>query len=760
MKFVHKTLGLLLASVALASCGGGGGDGHGAFEPPQAGSITLTPAGGSTTLPLNVGGANLWSLASPYTNEVDIHWTNADGSPVSGHDITCSVTNLAVISIHVLDDPSTDADESAANWGNIQVHSDTGHASCWVFSTGQAGQATLNVGGADPVTGASVSKSLVFTVQNASAALPASVTMTSDPPGVYFSGSNGNQSSVLSVTVLDGGQQPVPDPASGNSGADNVLLELVTNPNGNARLSANSVSGSVSGSSVATHTVHGVATASFQSGNVQGPIQIRATSDRSDNNVTNGISDPVSTTFSVIVSDGKLYSIEITSPVLAPNLPGIVLNSVSGDVTSGSSTIPPDPDATLSLTVSALAKDRQDNPVLPGTALHFGAVDEPVGAPGSANDNEFLISGSHGNPQEGGTLFTATDGEFTTAGGGAGPGDALVVFDHDVNGNVIQGNSDLVSALTVQSVTSATTLTVASPFNRNDTTGASVDYGAVLPYLVGRGVHGTIASAATTNELGVAHTSLTYTVNAVGNAVAMWAQGDGIDTVTGGQRRVTDAGTFTYPGVAPATLVVTPLTIAGNTTTTVTACVTDALGISLRGVSVGFLFTFSGGGNGTVDGHSGTGVFAHKTGLNGCASASVTTTGVSGGSTGGTAGTLTISAAGQAQDVNITAPITHTLTVNVNATSANVLPGSYTVGINGSSFSPPVGNASCTAIVQASGTPATQTCTYQVTDGANVALTESGPSTFAGWSDDCAGGGTAANTSVVVTGDAICTATW
>ena len=49
-------------------------------------------------------------------------------------------------------------DESAIDWGNIQVHSDTGHAICWVFSTGQAGDATLNVGGVDPVTGATVSQ--------------------------------------------------------------------------------------------------------------------------------------------------------------------------------------------------------------------------------------------------------------------------------------------------------------------------------------------------------------------------------------------------------------------------------------------------------------------------------------------------------------------------------------------------------------------------------------------------------------------------
>ena len=199
--------------------------------------------------------------------------------------------------------------------------------------------------------------------------------------------------------------------------------------------------------------------------------------------------------------------------------------------------------------------------MLPGTSIRFGAVDEPVGAPGSVDDNVFLISGTDGNPQEGGTLFTAPTGQFQTAGGGAGPGDALVVF-----GKAVEGNSDLVSAVTVASVNSQTSLTASSAFNRNDTTGVSVDYGSVLPYLIGRAQHGNISSPETTNDIGVAHTTLNYTVNSVGSAVAIWAQGDGVDNVTSGQRSVVDAGTLVYPGVAPATLVVSPLTIAGNTT--------------------------------------------------------------------------------------------------------------------------------------------------------------------------------------------------
>jgi len=759
MKFVHKALGLLLASLALSSCGGGGGNGGG-FSPPANGNIVLTPQGGSTTLPLNVGGASVWSPASPYTNAVDIHWTNPDGSPVSGHDLSCSVTNLSIISIHILDDASTPQDESAVNWGNIQVHSDTGHAVCWVFSTGQAGTATLNVGGVDPITGATLSKSLTFTVQNASGPVPASVTMVPQPAGVYISGSGGNQNSVLTVTVLDGGGQPVPDPASGNGGADNVTLEIVTSDSGGAVLSANSVGGPVTSNSVSTHTVNGIATASFQAGTTQGPIQIRVTADRADNNNTNGISDPVSATGSVIVSDGKLYTLAITAPLVAPNLPLITINTlgVSDDVTGGGTTIPPNPDATLSLVVSALGTDRQGNPVLPGTPIRFGAVDEPVGAPGSAEDNVFLISSlDDGNPQEGGNVFTAPHGQFTTAGGGAGPGDALVVF-----GKAVDGNSDLVSAVTVQTVNSATSLTVAPVFNRNDTTGTSVDYGAVLPYLIGRAEHGNISSPQTTNDIGVAHTTLNYPVNSVGDAVAIWAQGDGVDNVTGGQRRVTDAGVLAYPGVAPATITITPQTIEGNSTAHVTVCVTDALGIALRGIQVGFQFDFSdGSGSGSVDGTANTGTFDDLTDLTGCSTGTVVTTNVAATASGGTAGVLNIAAAGQTGQVEITGPVLDTLSVTVVASNPADPAGVYTVQASGSGFSPPGQVLSCSVTVPTPFAAQTNTCTFTVAEGSTITLGAVGAtgSVFAGWTGDCTNG-TTPTTSVAINGDTTCTATW
>ncbi|MFZ1622210.1 hypothetical protein, partial [Dokdonella sp.] len=75
MKFPFKTLGLLIASMTLASCGGGGGDG-GATSAPQTGTITLSAT--RTTLPLNSGNV-LPYPGSPFMAEVSFTYRNNAG---------------------------------------------------------------------------------------------------------------------------------------------------------------------------------------------------------------------------------------------------------------------------------------------------------------------------------------------------------------------------------------------------------------------------------------------------------------------------------------------------------------------------------------------------------------------------------------------------------------------------------------------------------------------------------------------------------
>ncbi len=606
MKFPFKTLGLLLASMALASCGGGGG--NGAAGPPQAGSITLTAS--RTTLPLNPNNT-LPYPGSPYTAEVSFTYRNNAGVITAlTSDATFTSSSAFTVSLSPPDDPATPTINELAT-RVVSFHTATNNGSYVFFATSYdvAGTSTITASATDPTTGLTVSKTLVFTVQGAPP-LPGSVSLSASPSVVYVAGGGGVTNSVISAQVRDGANQPVPDPGS----VQNVKFEIVGDAGGGILSSP-----SGSGQSVNASTTAGIATVSFQAGTIlpPGPVQIRATADRSDNNVSNGIADPISATTSVAVSDGKLFGLVITSP----DLEAITANHVFEGVDATGNPIG-GLDGSYSFTISALATDRQGNPVVPGTTIQFGVIDAPLsGFPGTGG-GVFDIAGGDGNPQEGGRVFTAPTGHFTTAGGGAGPGDTLLVF-----GDLVTGNSDLENARVVQSIANATNLTVTSAFNLNDTTGSSVNYGAVLPYVIGRATEVNITASGTTNAIGVASTKLNYPVSRLGKQTIVWAQGNAATSAV--VKTVTDIEPVRVPGVAPSLLTVSPTPISGNTTTPVTACLVDAYNSPIQGAYIGFSFSGLGVGTGKIDGSTGSGVIAAPTGVDGCTTGILVTSGVS-----------------------------------------------------------------------------------------------------------------------------------
>ncbi|HET9032191.1 MAG TPA: hypothetical protein VFN25_04725 [Dokdonella sp.] len=612
MKFPFKTLGLLLASMALASCGGGGSDG-GATSAPQPGSITLTAS--RTTLPLNPGNI-LPYPGSPFMAEVAFTYRNNAGVITAlTSDATFTTSSPSTISLSPPDDPSTDENEMASR---VVSFNDTTNNGSYVFfatSYDVAGTSVVTASATDPATGLTVSKTLTFTVQGAPP-VPGSVNLTPSPSVIYVAGVGGVTSSTISAQVRDGANQPVPDPGS----ADNVKFEIVGDAGGGI-LSAPSGSGA----NVTAKTVAGIAAVSFQSGTTlpPGPVQIRATVDRADNNVSNGISDPISATTSVAVSDGKLFGVVITSP----DLEAVTANHVFAGVDANGNPVG-GLDGTYSFTISALATDRQGNPVVPGTTIQFGVIDAPLSGFPSTGGGVFDIAGGDGNPLEGGTAFTAPTGHFTTAGGGAGPGDTLLVF-----GQLVTGNFDLENARVVSSIANATNLTVTSAFNRNDTTGSSVNYGAVLPYVIGRATEANITASATTNAVGVASTTLNYPVSRLGKQTIVWAQGNAATSSV--VRTVGDIQPVRLPGVAPLTIAVSPSPLLGNTTTSVTVCVYDAFNSPLQGIFPGFSFHDLGIGSGSIDGVSGSGNMSSATGSDGCTVGTVVTAGLSGGGSGG-----------------------------------------------------------------------------------------------------------------------------
>jgi len=579
---------------------------------------------------------------SPYISEVTVTWRHTNGQLVSGTlCVNVSVAPVTTIQFSQLiseggsgsggssgctiGNPTTgDLFHNLEGSGPVQV---TGGVGTIFVHAGQApGVGTLSVTGIDPDSGQTISSQLQITVAGGATGTPQSISISWPGTGVYISGSNGPQSTVLSAIVTDGSGGFVNSPA----GVDNVQFSIVGPANSDASLATTNAAGAqVSGTTVSAPSFNGTANVTFRAGTQQGPVQVKVTADRSDNNVDNGVSDPVSATTTVVVSDGKLDSLTIDSPDAA----AINSTGVSGAVVED-----PPGSGNYEIAITAKGVDRQGNSVVPGTQIAFGDIDAPQTPTGTTGPQGwFLISGSHGNPQEGGKLFTATDGKFTSAGGGAGPGDTLLVIGKLAEG-APAGNDDLESSDKITGINSATSLNVAAPFNLNDQTGVSVDYGSVLPYLIGRATFTSVQSPSYTDTQtdsisGEAITTLSYPASQIGKAVAVWAQGTGTDVNTSPGRTdvITDIIVFTLPGMAEgAYMTASPDPIYGNQQVLETVCYYDGNNRPIPNFDINFAFDFTatGVGSGSADGVSNAGKFQHLTGSNGCVTVSIVTASV------------------------------------------------------------------------------------------------------------------------------------
>lgn len=580
--------------------------------------LTLVPV--VTTLPINPNNSPPF-IGSPFMSEVTVTWRTLDGALVSATNPQVSVSVNPVNptgGFSTLDDPATpDVNEFLVRLGQGPVNVVAGRATLFFHSFNLPATALMTVTAVDPQLGDTIFATQEFRIQSGAPALPASIIVVpvNDQP-IFIQGGSGPTTKQFDARIFDGAAALVPNPPAGTN---NIRIELTPGSQGGDRLRAvNGAGSTVEGASIAIRTLNGVGSFVYISGTRAGTVTVRATTDRADNNVDNGVQDPVTSTRQLFVSDGVPFDVVLTSPI--PN--AIVVNPGAQGVTppttpGGGPAIPPNPDGTYSLTVSALVTDRSGNPVPAGTLVRFGVIDHPQ------SNGTFDLAGDDGNPQEGGTAFTAPGGRFTTAGGGAGPGDILLLF-----GKAVPGNRDLEGARVVSSVASATALTVRDRFNFNDDTGSGVDGGPVLPYVIGRSTTGNIRAFAITNDIGVARTTLNYPVSRLGRLAAIWAETNA-DVRQGSAEVAADVSPIRYAGVAPARLTASPLNIAGNRTTPVTVCVFDALGEGLEGVFVNFAFVLGqAGGSGNIEGTSTAGRLPRPTAANGCVTVQATTAGI------------------------------------------------------------------------------------------------------------------------------------
>jgi hypothetical protein len=616
--------------------------------PPAAnGNITIQAV--RTQLPVNLFGIGPF-IGSPYMAEMTITARTASGQPINAPrgesgGLAVAISPVTIAGFSMLDDPETVDDPATPEIENNEfltilgsgpVSMTAGTATIFVHSSRTPGTATITASVRDPETNRLMTATQTITVVSSTPPLPTTIGLFPRFNGLYAQASGGATNGTYEVEISDANGRPVPDPTAGNTAFNNLRVEVVGSASAaaNERVSGVNAAGqSVSGQSISLRTNNGIATFVFTTGARLGQATVRVTSDRADNNVDNGITDPVVAEHTVVISDGRLFALQITS--------AFSQNGVANPTASRSQGLSGSLDGTYSLTISALATDRQGNPVLPGTQIEFGLVDAPLSGFPEQGSGIFPISGGDGDPQENGFLFTAPSGRFITTAGGAGPGDTLLVF-----GQSVVGNRDLESARTVSAVNSNTSLSVLQRFNANDDTGGSINSGAVLPYLIGRAQHGNIVATSPTNSNGVASTRMNFPVSRLGQSVAVWARAS--STVGSTTKLVSDIERFIYPGFGVLRISASPSSIPGNTTANVSVCLTDELGSPVQGRFITFAFSLPAG-SGTIGGQS-SGPLPQATGGNGCVLAPVTTNGIT-----GTGARVTFSANGASTDVNIVA---------------------------------------------------------------------------------------------------------
>lgn len=584
----------------------------------------LTVVTPRSTLPVNSLNTPFFN-GTPFMMETDIqfrdvfgNFINPDNDGVSSVDV--SINPVSVLYFTTLDDPSTnDVNEFLLAIGQGPVNMVSGHGSLFLWSRDIAGTATVSVSATEAGSGRQLTHSFNVDVLDAADGRPTDISSNTSG-ALYVNGSGGSTSQTLN-TFVQSGSLPVDDPQ-----VNNVQLTMITDgPNSGELLSGINASGTnVQGLTINLATINGVASSNVRSGSNPNTISVTATADRADNNVDNGIQDPISTVTPIIVSDGVLWSLELTNSALD-------VLTVNGDTTGeGQEIIYNFQDGTYSFVLSAIGTDRQGNPALPQT-VQFGMMNSPISGYPLEGSGRFDISGTNGDPQEGGSSFTAVNGNFFNEAGGVQISDTLLVFGEDS-----QGNEDLESAVTVSTVNSQSSLTIVERFNRNDATGSINNDFGILPYAIGRNVDGNIVATAVINELGVATTMINYPVSQLGRLSAVYVKGQGVIT-NNVAKSVTDVELLAFPGVEgfngnSSTMTVSPSLIPGNTTVGITVCLADSARNPLPGRFVNF--SFAGQGQGTIDGQTGSGTLNSATGSNGCTFGTATTTAITPGSDG------------------------------------------------------------------------------------------------------------------------------
>ncbi len=277
--------GAMLA-LGLAGCGGGGGSAGETNQP-----YTISLRADKTQLPVNIASAGPGIGANAaYTTTMYVE-ARQGNMPIPGGDgiFQCALTaGLDSSMLFYLDGTDKKDDK-----GNIMASravvlgSNSGSATFHLHADNKAGLATVTCSVTDPRDKRVVSASASVTIGGAAQNLPASTLTVTQAPG--YLGSRDNLSDLrnnvsLEVKVVDDRNQPV------TGASPNVQVRIVPS---SAYEGARLISGAKAGSSLQISSLNGIAQLSLSSGPDSGAIVLETTVDRRDNDVSNGIQDPI-----------------------------------------------------------------------------------------------------------------------------------------------------------------------------------------------------------------------------------------------------------------------------------------------------------------------------------------------------------------------------------------------------------------------------------------------------------------------------------
>ena len=343
---MRKLIGIvgLAATALLAGCGGGGGS---PGDTPESYSITLVAE--RTSLPLNTAHYPVGiGTQYPFTTTLYVNAKKGDAPIPGGTDIFACNTAYGLSSgpLYYLDGNSeheTDAPDGNGGtvkvpnaYRNITLPSNAGGASFHFHSSDQAGVATITCSVHDPRANREVSASINITVGGgAGSGKAASVVAIAAHPTLGVQGNvyNLRTSTAINAYIWDDANQPVP--ANGHANLQ-VSIRSVTPAAQGARLMADGKQGSV----LQLQTTGGVGLFSLSSGPQEGPILLELVTDRLDNDVSNGIQDPVTSLVVITATDGApaaspadpLALVDITPPGATNDIPYSYVLSVKGGV--------------------------------------------------------------------------------------------------------------------------------------------------------------------------------------------------------------------------------------------------------------------------------------------------------------------------------------------------------------------------------------------------------------------------------------------